>query len=292
MECLSPILSTTTLHGRLWLPCGKCNPCKQRKGRDWFIRLKKEFDSTSLPSYFITLTYDNENIPIVESDDDNTVNIGFDKKAVQLFIQQIKNFTRQGVPKKFRPKRFEPFEGEYNLKYFAIAEYGGLFNRPHYHILMFGLKWNKENTVEIIEKLWNYGFIDVGEVNDKSICYITDYMVTKDEKTEWRIMSKGLGSDYIETHKKYHASKMDFKVPIFDREYNMPRYYRKKIFNEAERLKIGKNIVKEMDEKFPDRLETIHERAEALRLKIQFKREKRDQQKWSKYSKSINKLKN
>lgn len=286
MECLSPILSNTTRHGRIWLPCSKCIACKQRSGRDWFIRLKKHYEAQKNPSYFVTLTYDDLNLPYDIEFGHGT----FNPDHVRKFVMQIRNFSRRGIPKKFTIKNYVKYLPT-KISYFTIAERGDLFGRPHYHIIFFGVPFNRENFDDIVKQLWPYGRTDVGEVNDKSVCYITDYQVTKDnEKVEWRVMSKGIGEAYVNTHKKFHKAKMDFKVPVHDRNFNMPRYYRKKIFNTAERTVIGKKIQKEVElntsgEEYHIELQ---KRIDNLTEKIRIKREKRNKQRWQKYNKSQN----
>ena len=49
----------------LEIPCGKCLYCYQRKQESWRIRLQSEMKS-SFSTFFVTLTYDDEHLPIVE----------------------------------------------------------------------------------------------------------------------------------------------------------------------------------------------------------------------------------
>lgn len=276
MECLSPILSNTTVHGRIWLPCSKCIACKQKAGRDWFIRLKKHYESQTNPSYFVTLTYSPENLPF----DELTGEAMFNKPSIQNFIKQVRNVINRGFPKDWVIKNpsFFPLNGK--ISYFTIAERGDLFGRPHYHLMMFNIPYTQDTFDQIVQYLWPYGRTEVGTCTDKSMCYITDYMVTKDnETTEWRIMSKGIGENYILKHFKTLKPKMEYKVPVHDKTFNMPRYYRKKLYSDAERKVIGKKIVKELEDKQKNLDKPYHvdlqERIVALEEKVKFKREKR-----------------
>ena len=47
---------------RITIPCGKCLPCKMRKRSSWSFRLVQEL-RYSKSAYFITLTYDDFNVP-------------------------------------------------------------------------------------------------------------------------------------------------------------------------------------------------------------------------------------
>lgn len=247
-----------------------------------------------MPSYFITLTYDNDNLPIVETEEG--IDIGFDKPSIQAFLKQIRNFSRQGVPKLYQPRNFDPIllkplEND-KISYFCIGERGDLKNRPHYHILLFNVPWNQENTSDILQKLWDKGLVHVGDVNEKSICYCTDYCVTKDdEKTEWRIMSKGIGLDYINEHKKHHVSKLDYEVGIFEKKFNMPEYMKRKIFSESERKVISGRIKKKYEKVFTDNeefrkdIKSVDDMREAIRKRILYKKQKRLEMKQFKHYK-------
>ena len=44
------------------IPCGKCLPCQKKRRSEWSLRLEHEF-LYSDSAFFITLTYDDYNIP-------------------------------------------------------------------------------------------------------------------------------------------------------------------------------------------------------------------------------------
>ena len=64
---------------------------------------------------------------------------------------------------------------EFNFRYYAVGEYGDKFQRPHYHIILFGVSLEFESDRLIVEDCWNKGFIKVGTVTEKSIYYVSKY---------------------------------------------------------------------------------------------------------------------
>lgn len=67
--------------------------------------------SESIP-LFLTLTYNNENLP----------KHGVFKEEVQLFLKRLRI-------------SLDRLHYKHNLRYFACAEYGSKSKRPHYHML-------------------------------------------------------------------------------------------------------------------------------------------------------------
>ena len=94
-----------------WLPCGKCLDCKLDYGRQWAIRCLHE-KKMHERSCFITLTYDNNNLP-------NPPTVA--KEELQKFFKRLR---KKLVKEKIR--------------YFACGEYGSQNFRPHYHAIIFG----------------------------------------------------------------------------------------------------------------------------------------------------------
>lgn len=77
------------------------------------------------------------------------------------------------------------------IRFFMCGEYGEQKQRPHYHILLFNHsfkdmvlhKTTKKNfklyRSADLEKLWTYGFSDIGEVNFESAAYVARYCTKK-----------------------------------------------------------------------------------------------------------------
>ncbi len=118
-------------------------------------------DSLHSQSYFLTLTYNEENLPKDE---------GLHHHHFQDFM---KRYRYALSPKK--------------ISYYMCGEYGEQFGRPHYHALIFGHRPNDctetENQnyyrSESIEKHWQKGFITIGNITPQSAAYVARYIMKK-----------------------------------------------------------------------------------------------------------------
>ncbi|WP_422851467.1 rolling circle replication-associated protein [Candidatus Ruthia endofausta] len=102
----SPLPYETTL----LLPCGQCIGCRLERSHQWAIRCIHEA-SLYPDNSFITLTYDNDNLPS---------NRSLDKRHFQLFMKPLR--------KKYSHKK---------ICFYHCGEYGDLHKRPHYHAILF-----------------------------------------------------------------------------------------------------------------------------------------------------------
>jgi len=148
----------------LQLPCGQCLGCRLEHSRQWAMRCVHEA-SLHQDNVFITLTYNDENIPLDGS---------LLKSDFQKFIRKLRKAER---PKKIR--------------YFHCGEYGDNTNRPHYHAILFGFNFddwlylhdsnsgNPIYTSPTLEKIWAKGFVTVGTVTFESAAYIARYVIKK-----------------------------------------------------------------------------------------------------------------
>lgn len=153
-------------------------------------------------SYFITLTLDNDNVG-----DFKVV-----KSHVQDFIRSLRNEYKNT-----------------SFRYYAIGEYGSL-GRPHYHILLF-ISGELINMVAALYSHWDKGFVDIGDVNDASIHYVTKWHINPKfsegkEVHGFSLMSKGIGRDLID-----NLTSENIKPYFTLNRSSLPvsRYYRKKI---------------------------------------------------------------
>jgi len=236
-RCITPFYKKEQIRGEhIPFPCGKCPPCKKRRTSGWSFRLVKEGER-SKSALFITLTYDTEFVPI-------TTNgyMTLDLTDLQKFFKRLRKLTNE------------------KLKYYAVGEYGSTKKRPHYHIILFNA------NPEHINRAWtlnnkHIGAYHIGNVSHASIGYTLKYMSKKsqipmhqndDRKKEFSVMSKGLGSNYItDAMIKWHKNNLEQRmyVPIEDgKKIAMPRYYKDKMYNEEEKDKISKYMVKISEE--------------------------------------------
>ena len=129
-------------------------------------------------SYFITLTYNEQNIPTYSG------RLCFSKKHLQIFLDSVRHRLRSSGLK---------------LRYFATCEYGEEGYRPHYHLIMFLygnnhlFKGRYSFLHEVVEPLWNKGFCYQDSVSLASIMYCTSYALKDDEALErdWTGFERG-----------------------------------------------------------------------------------------------------
>lgn len=152
------------------LGCGQCLPCRINRRREWTLRLILESTEHTDMS-FVTLTYDEENLP-----KDGSLVPG----QVSLFVRYLRRYLKK---QKFDSK----------IRYYAVGEYGDKSMRPHYHIALFGypsccfgysrrLDCSCVNC-STLRKIWKKGGVHLGNLTKDSIQYICQYVTKKITKT-------------------------------------------------------------------------------------------------------------
>lgn len=228
----------------IFVPCGKCLACRINRRREWTQRLLHEAAFSS-SVYFLTLTYNEEDVPYREEYGDQAVC----KADVQKFFKDLRNACRcDGV----------------SIRYFLGSEYGDL-GRPHYHAIVYnmpsrfvdqpskdwrpGLPLTTRNgkylskVNRMINDIWKHGFVSIGEFNRQRAGYVAKYFVDKADAPEgaeknFSLMSRrpGIGNKYagsIASKVRYyglHACMADNGKYL-----TLPRYYDKKIYSDEER---------------------------------------------------------
>lgn len=114
---------------------------------------------------FITLTYDDDHLPINQS---------LDYRDFQLFLKRLR-------------KHFAPRE----IRFFMCGEYGSNTRRPHFHAALFNLDFpdkklfktteqkNKLYTSDLLDRIWGKGFTNIGALTYQSAAYIARYITDK-----------------------------------------------------------------------------------------------------------------
>ena len=150
--------------GDVTLPCGQCIGCRLERSRQWATRCLHE-SSLYQDNSFITLTYDDENLP----------------RGGTLVYDDFQRFMKR--------LRFR-FSNQ-TIRFYMGGEYGETTNRPHYHACLFGLRFPdlrllkvtrsgfRLYTSQILESLWPYGLCSIGDVSFQSAAYIARYCVQK-----------------------------------------------------------------------------------------------------------------
>lgn len=206
------------------IPCRHCYACSLNYSAEWATRIMAEVQKDPEHAYFITLTYDDEHLPIPEKiyygenetayfeNDGTWIEGTLVKEDLQKFIKRLR-------------RHLEYDNNLHDFKFFAAGEYGETTGRPHYHAILMSCHLNikefynahKEpnKTYETwksseLEKLWKNGMIDVAIANWQDAAYVARYTAKKWLKTsdpweyytrgkipEFITMSKNIGDDYF-----------------------------------------------------------------------------------------------
>lgn len=218
MRCLNPI----RIEGRPSASCGKCLPCLINRQKQWAFRLMAEH-RCSESSWFLTLTYEDENLPM--SPDGIPVVC---KRDVQLFLKRLR--------KSIFPEK---------IRYFICAEYGTKTLRPHYHAIIFGLKFNKQNVYETILSSWKNGFITISPLTHGRAFYCAKYCCSysvlpeyynRREYKPFLLSSRrpGIGFGWLTSsvRESYRLNPRRFIKQQGGYKLAMPRYYSDKLFDD------------------------------------------------------------
>lgn len=143
--------------------CGRCLPCRINKRRVWTARILLEAKN-HLKNTFVTLTYTDEFLPVNLNDDMILI-----KRHLQNYIKRLR-------------KKYD----DNSIRYFAVGEYGDLFDRPHFHICLFGLGRPDESK---IESAWHHKGESIGKVDFLPIVpetaqYAAGYTIKKLTKSD------------------------------------------------------------------------------------------------------------
>lgn len=225
------------------IPCGKCIGCRLDYSRSWADRMMLELDH-SKKAIFVTLTYDNDHVPIHE--DEETGEFGcfsLDKRDLQLFFKRLR-------------KKFDDKE----IRYYACGEYGSNTLRPHYHAIIFGLCLEDfpdrllrgRNELgqchfqsDILQRVWNQGFVLLADVSWKTCAYVARYVQKKvfqgrvedilpgDPAPEFGLVSRrpGLGRYFLVEHEDVFDYSKIFVNGVKD-GMQIPKYFLKLLKDE------------------------------------------------------------
>lgn len=205
-------------------PCGRCPECCKRRTSHWSFRLMQE-EKVSFSSLFLTLTYDTAKLDEHNFTPNGLLTIC--KRHPQLFMKRLRKLNST------------------KLTYYLVGEYGGRFNRPHYHVILFNA------DVRTIQDAWTYGAVHYGFVSGASVGYTLKY-ISKGRTAGWRdgddrcpefsLMSKGIGENYLTPQmRKWHLDDLENRmcVPLEGGKIaSMPRYYRDKLYSPEQRKRV------------------------------------------------------
>ena len=193
------------------VPCRKCFACRLNYSAEWATRIELECKKSD-HNYFLTLTYNDENLP----------------KDGSLHPEDVRKFINS-LRKEYERK------GHTGIKYFYCGEYGEL-GRPHYHMILMNCPLDLEQFYSPkidsnykehwksheLEWYWaipiagtktkriSMGFVDVAYEEWSDAAYVARYCMKKARKEiveelgkhpEFVAMSKGIGMEWFEDHK-------------------------------------------------------------------------------------------
>lgn len=269
---------------KMEVACGQCLGCRLDRSRMWAMRIVHEsslYESSSA-NCFVTLTYRDES----ECDEEQLMNgyhvpidWSLDKSHFRNFMKRLRKF--------FSPRK---------IRFYHCGEYGRVcrhgfdldrmscpvckLGRPHYHACLFNCSFSDLEsygsrngelrfTSPTLERIWKYGFVDVGELNFESAAYVARYILKKvtgpiaddhylsfmDDGTgvflqpEYTTMSRrpGIGKRWFEKYRDDVFPSDEIPVPGSGVFKKVPRYY-EELFGIAHPLSLEE--IKEVRKKF------------------------------------------
>jgi hypothetical protein len=166
------------------LPCGHCPGCKMANAASWANRMEMELPYHE-NAWFLTLTYDNENVPYRATWDTLTGEIITEN--LSLCYEDMQKFWK-------RLRRYIEYheKGTGKLMYFQAGEYGSQTHRPHYHAIVYDLPIKQEDlkiykkargftyyNCEWLEKIWGMGHVILAPAEWRSMAYTARYTTKK-----------------------------------------------------------------------------------------------------------------
>lgn len=230
MECAYPSLRRIKGTSEYVItPCGCCTACRKNRAHSWGARIYHESRMWKYNT-FLTLTYDNEHLPMSEQGF-NTL----ERTAPSLFMKRLRYFL-----------------GEDKVRYFVGAEYGDTTFRAHYHFALFGVALDDKRIFSDLVpadsgwncrcRAWNNGLANVGELEIGSANYIggyclkkvmgqagKDYYGSRGIVPPFALMSRrpGIGYEYM---MQYAKELLRFgNCQVNGNTINLPRYYVEKL---------------------------------------------------------------
>lgn len=217
--CISP----RVLKSGIVVKCGKCPVCLSDRRNEWSIRLAINCEFYERMPMFLTLTYDDDNLPHVEVDNTKDFFFGEGCWLPTLNRPDISAFIKEY-------KRINKLDNSV-FTYFGCGEYGDKFGRPHYHLLFFGDRelydlYDKdvEQAREHVQRVWKLGNVHVGVAGFDGIHYVSKYCLKEcvDELHPAQVLpftigSNNLGARWLESKE---AKIIKSKLKVFSNHWN------------------------------------------------------------------------
>lgn len=261
------------------VPCGQCIGCRLERSRQWAVRCVHEAQLHE-HSCFITLTYDDEHLPVVG--DGGKVK----DRPSTLVKDDFQRFMKR-LRKAISPTK---------IRFFHSGEYGEKGSRAHYHAIIFGYDFPDKYLFKssgkvkvyrspLLESLWTDGYSSVGDCTFETAAYVARYVLKKvngerksahygDRLPEYTTMSRrpGIAAGWYDRYAKTDVYPSD-EIVIRSRKMKPPRFYderlkleNKEMFNYIKSCRREMAILHE-DEATPERL-AVKEIVAKAKLKL------------------------
>jgi hypothetical protein len=177
-------------------------------------------------SSFVTLTYDDDNVP---------PDFSISKTELQKFIKRLRK-TLSTFHRTLKYYGCGEYGSDQDSCYYWI-KYGHEEGRPHYHIILFGVASDES---EMLSDLWNRGSVYTGSVTFDSCRYVAGYIdkkyygkkkdeqyTSKNLENPFQLCSQGLGLKFAVQNKDQFIAQGYTTVKGI--KFSIPRYYRDKL---------------------------------------------------------------
>lgn len=252
------------------VPCGKCIGCRLDYSRQWANRIMLECKERPINTcWFVTLTYNPENLPINQVINEETGEVITGNTLVKEHLSKFMKDLRR-----YREYHYK----ESGIKFFGCGEYGSDKNtaRPHYHIAIMGMlldpmelkpyKDTENGRLWIWEegaKIWNKGYVVIGRLEWDSAAYVARYIMKKQKgpAAENYYTSKAIIPEFVNMSRR----------PGIAREYyekHKDDIYR----NDKIVLTSGHDVIEAKPPKYYDKLYDIEDEKYLHALKVERKR--------------------
>lgn len=219
--CYTPITIRQNTADAMTVGCGRCEACHLKYCNQWAFRIQQHAQENPI-YYCITLTYDNENLPMVYNEGKTYMTL------VRAHASNYFKTLRNNHNKRWKQHNVKP-----KISYIICGEYGDKFKRPHYHAIVFGA------SAEDILISWTKGLIHFGQNNLKeTLVYTLKYamksklyrnMGSPPFERPFINFSKGIGLNAIVDFKTGEQKMLPEEIVTTDAKILIPRYYADKL---------------------------------------------------------------
>lgn len=203
-SCLNPkLIYNKYTDTKMYVPCRKCFRCRDTYSSMWSRRIENKCKQHRY-SLFVTLTYDNDHLPLFEPliMDDGTHDVWFSNR-----LSESGKFLPSSICRPLPPQKMDgevcfayPCKkdvqdwfkrlrstidyqlnknktNEFRIRYFICSEYGPRTFRPHYHALLwYDNEELQRNISRLIRETWQNGNTVVSLVNNSASQYVAKYV--------------------------------------------------------------------------------------------------------------------